>query len=228
MNGRRLSVVLCLAILAGATWIVHELSFGFEVWTFEGRRQRLIATGSLRAPQVPLRFAREPAQPLWRDDSPGRHGASPNRTAYLVDFVYTRCPGVCRALGNEYQQMQRALASDPPEGDIRLVSISFDVAYDDPSRLAAQAALLRADPQRWSFAVPGTARDAEALLGGLGVIAIPDGMGGFVHNGDIHLLDGQGRLRAVFAFDRWPEALEAARQLTAPRPATDVARQDRP
>ncbi len=32
MNGRRLSVVLCLAILAGATWIVHELSFGFEVW----------------------------------------------------------------------------------------------------------------------------------------------------------------------------------------------------
>lgn len=228
MNGRRLSVVLCLTILAGATWIVHELSFGFEVWTFEGRRQRLIATGSLRAPQVPLRFARESAQPLWRDDSPGRHGASPNRAAYLVDFVYTRCPGVCRALGTEYQQMQRALAAEPPEGDIRLVSISFDVGYDDPRRLAEHAALLRADPRRWSFAVPATTRDADALLGGLGVIAIPDGMGGFMHNGDIHLLDGQGRLRAIFAFDRWPDALAAARRLAAPRAATDVARQDRP
>lgn len=228
MNGRRPSAVLCLAILSGATWIVHELSFGFEVWTFEGRRQRLIATGSLRAPQVPLRFALEPVPPLWRDDSPGRHGASGNRAAYLVDFVYTRCPGVCRALGNEYQQMQRALASDPPEGDIRLVSISFDVAYDDPSRLAAQAALLHADPRRWSFAVPATARDAEALLGSLGVIAIPDGMGGFVHNGDIHLLDGRGRLRAVFAFDRWPDALEAARGLAAPEQALRVARQHRP
>lgn len=228
MNGRRLSAVPCLAILVGATWIVHQASFGFEVWTFEGRRQRLIATGSLHAPQVPLRFAFEPAPPLWRDDSPSRHGDSRNRAAYLVDFVYTRCPGVCRALGTEYQQMQRALAADPPDGDVRLVSISFDVGHDDPSRLAAHAALLRADPRGWSFAAPATTRDADALLGSLGVIAIPDGMGGFVHNGDIHLLDGRGRLRAVFAFDRWPEALEAARGLAAPEPARDVARRDGP
>src|SRR5690606_28624543 len=102
---RRLSAALCLAIVLAATWIVHRVTFGFETWTFEGRRQQMIAASTLQAPAVTLRFASGPtstptsAPTLWRDDA-----GSP--AAYLVDFIYTRCPGVCRALGTEYQQMQ--------------------------------------------------------------------------------------------------------------------------
>jgi protein SCO1/2 len=56
------------------------------------------------------------------------------------------------------------------------------------------------------------------LLRSLGVVVIPDGEGGFVHNGDIHLMDERGRLRGLFAFDQWPQALEAAQRLAATRP----------
>jgi protein SCO1/2 len=56
------------------------------------------------------------------------------------------------------------------------------------------------------------------LLASLGVVVVPDGQGGFVHNGAIHLLDERGRLRGLYGFDQWQQALEAARRLVATRP----------
>ncbi|PTT84231.1 hypothetical protein DBR42_15225 [Pelomonas sp. HMWF004] len=53
------------------------------------------------------------------------------------------------------------------------------------------------------------------LLGTLGVVAVPDGFGGFVHNSGIHLVDRQGRVRQVFDYTDWQSALAAARQLAA-------------
>lgn len=47
-------------------------------------------------------------------------------------------------------------------------------------------------------------------------MAIPDGEGGFVHNGAIHLLDERGRLRGLFELEQWPQALAAARLLVDP------------
>ena len=63
-----------------------------------------------------------------------------------------------------------------------------------------------------------TQEDASALLRSLGVIVVPDGAGGFVHNGAIHLLDERGRLRGLYEFDQWPQALEAAQRLAFTRP----------
>ena len=205
---RRLSAVLCLAMLAVFSWGLHRLTAGFEVWTFEGRRQLQVQSASLRAAPVPLQDVAGRAPRLWHD-SP----AAP--AAYLVDFIYTRCPGVCRALGSEYQQLQRALAAEPGSGGVHLVSISFDVVHDEPARLAQYAAQLGAEPALWTFAVPATAGDATSLLRSLGVVAIADGQGGFVHNGAIHLLDAQGRLRGLFELDQWQQALAAARQTAA-------------
>jgi protein SCO1/2 len=65
--------------------------------------------------------------------------------------------------------------------------------------------------------VPATRDDALALLRSLAVVVVPDGEGGFVHNGAIHLLDERGRLRGLFEFDQWPRALAAAHQLAATR-----------
>ncbi|HSN31130.1 MAG TPA: SCO family protein [Ideonella sp.] len=200
-RSRRLTAALCLALAAAFGWGLQRWTHGFEVWTFEGRRLRQIETGALTAAPVALRDADDAEPRLWRPDA-----AAP--AAYLVDFIYTRCPGVCRALGSEYQQMQHRL----PAG-VRLVSISFDVAHDDPAALRHAAAAVHADPARWTFAVPATADDASALLGSLGVVVVPDGAGGFVHNGSIHLLDARGRLRGLYELDEWPQALAAARRL---------------
>lgn len=214
MSARRVTALWCLGLLLVLVAGLARWTRGFEVWTFDGRRQGQLQAGEWRAPAVALRGS-DGRVPRWW----GEGDAAP--AAYLVDFIYTRCPGVCRALGSEYQQMQRELAvrqeaRQVPEG-VHLVSISFDVDHDDPARLARVAADLHADPRYWSLAVPATRDDAHTLLRSLGVVVIPDGSGGFVHNAAIHLLDERGRLRGLYEFDQWSQALDAARRLSAPR-----------
>ncbi len=207
---RRLSAAVCLVLLVASAWGLNRITSGFEVWTFEGRREVQLQAGIVQAPEVALRGVDGHPRALWND-------ADAIPAAYLVDFIYTRCPSICVALGSEYQQMQRELASHgaAASSGVHLVSLSFDVAHDDPQQLAQYAARLGADPRWWTFAVPATAEDAQTLLRGLGVVAVPDGQGGFVHNGAIHLIDGHGKLRGLFELDAWPQALAAARLLAA-------------
>ncbi len=207
---RRLSAAVCLVLLVASAWGLNRITSGFEVWTFEGRREVQLQAGIVQAPEVALRGMDGHPRALWND-------ADAIPAAYLVDFIYTRCPSICVALGSEYQQMQRELASHgaAASSGVHLVSLSFDVAHDEPHQLAQYAARLGADPRWWTFAVPATAEDAQTLLRGLGVVAVPDGQGGFVHNGAIHLIDGHGKLRGLFELDAWPQALAAARLLAA-------------
>ncbi|MEO7941307.1 MAG: SCO family protein, partial [Burkholderiaceae bacterium] len=213
---RRLSAAVCLLLLVASAYALNRITSGFEVWTFEGRRTVQLQAGRVQAQTVALRGLDGQATALWSDTN-----AAP--AAYLVDFIYTRCPSICLALGSEYQQMQLSLAhahdappkADAASGGVHLVSLSFDVAHDDAAQLAQYAARLNADPRWWTFAVPASERDARALLRSLGVVAVPDGQGGFVHNGAIHLLDAHGTLRGLFAFDAWPQALAAAMALAS-------------
>lgn len=204
---RRVSALLCAGLLLGLAAGLAQWTHGFEIWTFEGRRQVQWQAGELRAAPAALRGLDGQAPDLWASAE-----AAP--AAYLVDFIYTRCPSICRTLGSQYQQMQRELAGSRA---VRLVSVSFDLEHDDPAQLARYASRLQADPQSWTLAVPATQGDADRLLRSLGVVVVPDGQGGFVHNGAIHLLDRQGRLRGLFEFDQWPQALQAAQRLAAPR-----------
>lgn len=206
----RVSAALSLAMLAALMVGLHKWTAGFEIWTFEGRRELQLREGTITAQKVPLLSTGTP--PQWGTDEAAG--------AYLVDFFYTRCPSVCRVLGSEYQQMQRQLAAQPAalSTNVRLVSVSFDLAHDTPAQLAAYAAAQHADPRWWTIAVPTGEPHAQKLLRSLGVVVVPDGQGGFVHNGDIHLLDGAGRLRGLYAFDVWPQALAAARALAAAPP----------
>ncbi len=211
---RRLTVALCIALLSTFVWGLYRYTANFDVWTFEGHRQLAIQAGELRAPLVPLHEMGVTPVTLW-----GNAGGAP--AAYLVDFIYTRCPSVCRVLGNEYQQMQAQLlaqrARNPALKAVRLVSISFDAEHDDPASLREYAHEHQIDSALWTLAIPATPADTRALMRSLDVIAIPDGLGGFVHNGAIHLLDASGRLRGLYEFDQWPQALEAARQLATAR-----------
>lgn len=213
-RARRLSAALCLAFMLGLIVGLQHWTHGFEVWTFDGRRQLQMQAGELHAPSVALRSSEGRPLALWGE-------AHPAPAAYLVDFIYTRCPSVCRALGSDYQQMQRELVrrqgAEPALSGVHLLSISFDVENDHPAQLARHAAELGAGARHWTLAVPATPEDARHLLRSLGVVVIPDGEGGFVHNGAIHLLDERGRLSGLFDLDQWPQALEAAQRLAAAR-----------
>jgi protein SCO1 len=200
---RRCTATLCalLVVLAGtAGW---QGTRGGVAWTFDEARQLDAQAGLIQAP--PLRLAGS-AQPLWG-------GAWQPPRAHLVDFIYTRCPGICLALGSEYQRMQAALAAEPSA--VHLLSLSIDPAHDGPAELAEWAHRQRAQPGWWSVGRAATNADAQALLRALRVVVVPDGAGGFVHNGALHLIDAQGRLIALFDYSRWQDALAAARRVAA-------------
>jgi len=197
-------------MLVGFAWLVTRQTQGFEVWTFEGQRRAQIDAGTLHAAPAMLRTADATLPTPWQPGTQAPPGA------YLVDFIYTRCPTVCRALGTEYQQIQALLVERGNPG-VHLLSVSFDTPNEDAGSLRLYARTYHADPSRWTVAVPTTAAGADALLQSLGVVVIPDGIGGYVHNGAIHLLDERGRLHGLYELEEWQQALAAAEHLAATR-----------
>ncbi|MEM5432109.1 SCO family protein [Cupriavidus oxalaticus] len=205
------TLALCALSLAGFVALAGHLTHGFEAWTFEALRRQAAMQGKLEAPALALRDAQ--GRPIQLFD-----GSAAGAPVYLVDFIYTRCLTVCAALGTEYQQMQRAMRADP-HSRVRLLSISIDPAHDDARALLAYGNRHQADPARWILAAPREEAAGQAALRQLGLVAIPDGFGGYVHNGGIHLIDAQGKVHGIFDYGRWPQALEAANRLAegAPR-----------
>jgi protein SCO1 len=203
---RRVTGALCLALAALALAGLQRWTRGGTAWTYDDLRLLDAEAGTVRAPVV--RLLDDPAA-LWGQP----HAAG---QAYLVDFIYTGCTSVCQTLGSEYQRMQSALVTAPAR--VHLVSLTIDPARDGPYELAAWAQRQRAEPRWWTVGQTQTPSESRALLRALGVVVVPDGSGGFVHNGAIHLLDGQGRLRALFDYTRWPDALAAARRIAEEAP----------
>lgn len=209
-TGYRVALVTCTLAIAILVFATHTLTRGFEAWTYDDRRALDLQRGLLVARPLALLTSRGESLQLW--------GSSPHAPrAYLVDFVYTACPGVCQVLGSEFARMQAALRATGDGSAVGLLSISFDVERDDQAALAAYARLHRADGSTWIVAVPQSADTSRRLLQELQVVVVPDGSGGYVHNGGIHLLDGHGRLRGLFAFDEWERAMAAAQRLAAPK-----------
>lgn len=211
-RARRATAVLCALLVTGTGWALHRATHGFEIWTFEAHRRQQIVEGTLKAPPLVVNDSAAQLQVLWN--------GTPRPAVWLVDFIYTQCDTVCMALGSDYLQMQRALSSaGAPGARVNLLSLSFD-PRDDASRLTRYAHLHGADPRHWTVAAPADPRQTTSLLQSLGVVVVPDGLGGFVHNGEIHLIDERGILRGLFERTRWPDALAAARTLADPAPGT--------
>ena len=116
----------------------------------------------------------------------------------LVDFIYTRCPTVCSALGGDFARLERELAGPIAQGRIRLGSISFDPAHDTPAQLAAYLGRFGVRNEAWQSARPLTAEGLRRLTAAFGITVIPDGLGGYTHNAAIQLVDPDGRLADIF------------------------------
>lgn len=202
-----ITFIACPALIVGFLALMAMLTHGFEAWTYEERRRRDAGAGQLQAPPLVLRDAEGNSRRLFDGDER-------STPVHLVDFVYTRCPGVCQALGSEYFRMQEKLKETGAA--VRLLSISIDPVHDDQTALFAHGRLHRADPALWAVTAPQNAEHGMQARRQLGIVAIPDGFGGFVHNGSIHVIDGAGRVHHIFDHEQWPQALAAAQQI-APR-----------
>lgn len=174
-----LGVAVIAALGAAALWWGSD---GGQALTSEGARRLDIAAAPRLLPDAAL-----------TDQTGTRFHLSDYRGAPVVlEFVYTTCPDICLALGTTFERLDAVL---PPEA--KLVSISFDPA-DDRERLDWFANRYAAQAPRWRIAAVSGADEREALLTAAGVVVIPDGMGGFVHNAGLYLVDAAGRLVGVY------------------------------
>ena len=210
MTAARLAptVVACAALLTGFVALVDGMTDGFDRWTFEDMRRAKASRGELAATPLEVRGPNGAHSVLWP------------RTAYdrdvvLVGFIYTRCRTVCLALGSEFTQMQQAIA-ETAGARVRLVSLSIDMDHETPGSLASYARLHGARTGSWTVAMPAAPEDAAKVLGELGVVAIPDGLGGLIHNGAIHVMTARGRVLGIYDDADWREALASATSYKRP------------
>jgi protein SCO1/2 len=179
------AVALLLALFATA-----GLTDGFRAYTSEqARRLQVVETRPL-LPETRLLDQHGTRHRL-------RDWVVQERRLLIVEFVYTRCDSVCRALGSEFQQLQRSIVAEGLQQRVALLSISFDPQHDTPAVLARHAAGLQADPAIWRFASVDRAADLPALLRFFGITVIPDGLGGYQHNAALLGISPEGRLMDI-------------------------------
>lgn len=184
------AIVLVILTGLGVMWSATD---GFHALTSEQVRRLAIAAEPRPVPDVELQD---------QDGRTFRLSEYRGKTL-LVDFIYTRCPTLCQAMGGTFRQLAERLPAD----DVTLLSISFDTARDTREALGEYARWHRADGSHWRLArVPNPAA-LEALLDTFAVVVIPDQLGGFQHNAAVHVIDDAGRLARVLDYDERIEAL---------------------
>jgi len=185
------SLLASLALLSAGGVTLSAATDQFQAFTTESARRLAVRQHPVEIPDVALQL---------------QSGANVRFAHFrgkwvLVDFIYTRCPTYCRALGGEFAQLQDRLAGPLARGKLQLLSISFDPSHDSPPSLAAYLQRSRDSGTGWFASRPAAADDLERLERAFGITVIPDGAGGYTHNAAIHLVDPRGRLVAIFDAD---------------------------
>jgi protein SCO1/2 len=198
------AIVSC-AIVGIAALALWSVTFGLRGWTTETiRRFRVSAhppllhslrlttsTGATLVPWGDLEF-----QPrIW-----------------LVTFMYTHCPTFCSSLGSDFERLQRRISTTTDAEGIGLLSISFDTSNDNTQALQRYASDHRAESNRWIVGVPLRQFDLDRIEHETGTVVINDGLGGFSHNGSIHVVLPDGRLVRIFNLNESEAALAWAQQ----------------
>ncbi len=195
------TLLISLVLLAAGIGVLAGATDGFRAFTAESARRIAVREHPRVVPSLSLQTA-----------DGGRTSIGSLRGRWLlVDFIYTRCETYCSVQGGEFARLQRQLAGPIASGKVVLLSVSFDPAHDNPAALA--------DYQRrggdlgagWIAARPLNPADLAALMRSFGVVAVPDGLGGFVHNAAIAVVDPGGRLVEIL---NWDDPLGAARYVT--------------
>jgi protein SCO1 len=201
---RGFPVLLAFVLSIGIAALFFETD-GFRVVTSAGARQVEVE----RAPQ-----SLTDARLVDQDGTPFTLGGYRGHTV-LVDFIYTRCPTICGLLGDDFAHVLRLTKARHSGAPIDLLSISFDPT-DNREALRLYGERFGAKAPHWRIAVPRDARELAGLLRSFGVVVIPDGTGGFIHNDAVYVIDAQGRLADILNPDAPARLVAAALKVAAP------------
>ena len=121
--------------------------------------------------------------------------------AWIANFIFTRCQGMCPMLSGRMATFQEKLLSP----DIKLVSFSVDPEYDTPQALSEYASRYRAQKGKWFFLTGSKTEMWNFITNGfsLGVgEATPEdleaGAEPVMHSGRFVLVDQEGNIRGYY------------------------------
>lgn len=146
-----------------------------------------------------------PVTPLSDQDDRPVALADYKGTAVALTFIYTRCPlpQYCPLMDRRFAEVQKLAAADPTlSGKVRLLSVSFDPAFDRAEMLRSHAKKLGADPQVWRFATASEPIvDRFAAEFGVNVIREKDGT--ITHNLRTAVITPSGHVHAILDNNAW-------------------------
>lgn len=208
------TLLVTLGLLASGGALFFHLTQGLAAFTSETARQIDIRVHPVSVP--PIMAYDQSGNVLRINEDPSGLG----RMA-IVDFIYTRCTSICSALGASYQQLQTQIVAAHLEQRVRLVTISFDPAHDDPAAMSAYAKRMHADPAVWTVLTVTHPSQLPNLLQAFGVVVVPAPLEEFQHNAAFHLVDERGNLVRILDIAQPAAALAEAQQLAiSARPRT--------
>ena len=145
---------------------------------------------TLGIPVPAFRLTDQAGQPVRNASFAGR--------AYLADFFFATCPGICPKLQSEMLSVFKLYPTDQRLG---FLSITIDPAHDSTAVLRDYAQRLGvADANRWHFASLGDRAQTFTLANRFLTGVMPDAQspGGLAHNGTLALIDDRGYIRGAY------------------------------
>jgi protein SCO1/2 len=177
--------------------LLFTVTDGFRAFTSETARRLAILEQPVAIPPATLQS--HTGEDFHLGDLSGR--------VVVIDFIFTRCPTVCHALGAQFRDMADELRRRGLGSKAVLLSISFDPDYDHPQQLMAY--LLRYGEQRdnWLAARIADKRELHRWLEKFGIVVIQT-EAGYDHNAAVHIVDPTGRLVAILDYEATEQILE--------------------
>lgn len=194
-----------ITVLTCGAAVLLAATAGGNAFTTETLRRHEVSKRPLQVPELAVHDATGRVATLNALLAGGQR-------AWIVDFVYTRCQSVCLSLGTVFQQLQEEILARGLEGQVGLLSVSFDPENDSPDQLRAYAQRMRMNPHVWQAVSLAHPQDRRALLDAFGIMVIPAPLGEFEHNAALHVVDSTGRLVLIVDADKGSAALAAAKE----------------
>jgi protein SCO1/2 len=128
-------------------------------------------------------------------DSEGRpfSGKQLEGKVWIVDFIYTNCPGPCPRMTSQMHRVEQQVKSDQ---DVELLSISVDPDRDTPAVLNAFAKRFGGPTPHWRFL---TGSPAAVHLLAHDVFKVGDVISTMDHSTKFMLVDKRGQLRGYYS-----------------------------
>lgn len=178
------------------------ITSGLSNFTLESERKSKLF---LSQPSIALQLINADGQRLSLADF-----AKMQNKMLVTEFIYTSCKTLCLTLGDYFQQAQTHIKAQSLQNKIHLLSISFDIAEDNPERLNRYQHRMKMDKQIWSIATMASDTNLTMAKRQLGLVVLKDGSNEFVHNSAFLVLSPQGKLLGIYDDDDIQGALSLA------------------